>query len=60
MDFVEGPTLADRQGPMPLDEDILLALQIAEAVEAAHEKGLSKATTFQTLPLIRRRFGHAH
>jgi serine/threonine protein kinase len=40
MEFVEGPTLADRQGPMPLDEDILLALQIAEAVEAAHEKGI--------------------
>jgi serine/threonine protein kinase len=40
MELVEGPTLADRQGPMPLDEAIPLALQIAEAVEAAHEKGI--------------------
>jgi eukaryotic-like serine/threonine-protein kinase len=40
MELVEGPTLADRQGPMPLDEAIPLALQIVEAVEAAHEKGI--------------------
>jgi serine/threonine protein kinase len=40
MELVEGPTLADRQGPMPLDDAIPLALQIAQAVEAAHEKGI--------------------
>jgi len=42
MELVEGPTLADRleSGPFPLDESLLLARQIAEALEAAHEKGI--------------------
>ena len=37
-----GPTLADRiaRGPMPLDEALTIARQIAEALEAAHEKGI--------------------
>ena len=37
---MEGPTLAERiaQGPMPLDEALAIAKQIAEALEAAHEK----------------------
>jgi serine/threonine-protein kinase len=41
MELVEGPTLADRirQGPLPLDEALAIARQIAEALEAAHEKG---------------------
>jgi serine/threonine-protein kinase len=42
MELVDGPTLADRiaQGPIPVDEALLLAKQIAEAVEAAHEQGI--------------------
>ena len=36
------PTLADRiaQGPLPLDEALPIARQIAEALEAAHEQGI--------------------
>ena len=42
MELVEGPTLADRlqAGPMPVDEALPIARQIAEALEAAHEKGI--------------------
>ena len=42
LELVEGPTLADRikQGPIPLDEALPIAKQIAEALEAAHEKGI--------------------
>jgi serine/threonine protein kinase len=42
MEFVEGPTLADRikRGRIPQDEAFGLARQIAEAVEYAHEKGV--------------------
>jgi len=42
MELVEGQTLADRikQGPIPVEEALKLALQIAEALEAAHEKGV--------------------
>ncbi len=42
LELVEGPTLADRiaQGPMPLDEALPIARQIAEALEAAHEHGI--------------------
>ena len=42
LELVEGPTLADRiaQGPMPLDEALPIAKQIAEALEAAHEQGI--------------------
>ena len=42
MELVEGPTLAERiaQGPMPLDEALPIARQIAEALEAAHEHGI--------------------
>ena len=41
LELVEGDTLADRiaRGPIPLDEALPIAKQIAEAVEAAHEKG---------------------
>ena len=40
--MVEGPTLADRiaQGPIPVDEALPIAKQIAEALEAAHEAGV--------------------
>src|SRR5436309_13859412 len=37
MEYIEGPTLA---GPMPLAEALPIARQIAEALEAAHEKGI--------------------
>ena len=41
LELVEGPTLADRvaQGPIPLDEALPIARQIADALEAAHEHG---------------------
>jgi serine/threonine protein kinase/Tol biopolymer transport system component len=40
MELVEGPTLAERlkDGPLPLEEALAIARQVAEALEAAHEK----------------------
>ncbi len=42
MELVEGPTLAERikQGPIPLDEALAMAKQVAEALEYAHERGI--------------------
>ena len=42
MELVEGETLADRlaRGPLPVQEALNVARQIAEALEAAHEKGV--------------------
>src|SRR5262249_46791025 len=42
MELVEGETLAERlkRGPIPLDEALPIAKQIADAMEAAHEKGV--------------------
>ena len=42
LELVEGPTLADRiaEGAIPLDEAMVIAEQIAEAVEAAHALGI--------------------
>src|SRR5262249_37954327 len=42
MELVEGPTLADRiaQGPVPIEEALPIAKQIAEALEYAHERGI--------------------
>jgi serine/threonine-protein kinase len=42
MELVEGPTLAERmaQGPIPVEEALAIARQIAEALEYAHEKGI--------------------
>jgi len=42
LELVDGPTLADRiaEGPIPLDEALPIARQIAEALEAAHEQGI--------------------
>jgi serine/threonine-protein kinase len=42
LELVEGPTLADRiaRGPIPLDEALPIARQIADALEAAHERGI--------------------
>jgi len=43
MELIEGPTLADRinQGAIPLEEALTIARQIADALEAAHEKGIT-------------------
>jgi serine/threonine protein kinase len=40
--LIEGDTSSDRlkSGPIPVEEALKLALQIAEALEAAHEKGV--------------------
>jgi serine/threonine-protein kinase len=42
LELVEGETLADRiaRGPLPLDEALAIARQIADALEAAHEQGI--------------------
>jgi eukaryotic-like serine/threonine-protein kinase len=42
MELVEGLTLAERiqQGPVPVEEALAIAKQIADGVEAAHEKGI--------------------
>src|SRR5207244_5015307 len=42
MEFVPGPTVADRLagGPLTVAESLSLARQVAEALEAAHEKGV--------------------
>src|SRR5499426_27073 len=42
MELVSGETLADRikRGPIPIEEILPIAKQIAEALEEAHEKGI--------------------
>ena len=42
MELVEGPTLAERiaRGPLSLDEALPLAIQLADALEYAHERGI--------------------
>jgi serine/threonine protein kinase len=42
MELVEGPTLAERlaSGPIPFEESLKIAAQIADALEAAHERGV--------------------
>ena len=42
MELVEGETLAERlrRGAMPVEDALAMAVQIAEALEAAHEKGV--------------------
>jgi Tol biopolymer transport system component len=42
LELVEGETLADRisRGALPIDEAIVIAKGIAEALEAAHDKGI--------------------
>jgi serine/threonine protein kinase len=42
LELVEGEMLADRikRGPIPVEESLKLTLQIAEALEAAHERGV--------------------
>ncbi len=43
MELVEGPTLAERikEGAIPLEEALGIARQIADGLEAAHEKGIT-------------------
>ncbi len=43
MELVEGETLAERikQGAIPLEEALAIAKQMADAIEAAHEKGIT-------------------
>src|ERR1700740_624388 len=43
MELVEGPTLSERikQGVIPLDESLGIARQIADALDAAHEKAIT-------------------
>ncbi len=42
LEYIEGETLADRlaAGPIPVADSLTIAKQIAEALEAAHEKGV--------------------
>ena len=42
MELIDGPTLGDRiqEGAIPLEEALGIARQIADALEAAHEKGI--------------------
>ena len=42
LELIEGPTLADRidQGPIPFDEALPMAKQIAAALQTAHEQGV--------------------
>jgi Tol biopolymer transport system component len=42
MELVEGPTLAERiaQGPIPVDDALGFARQMADGLSAAHEKGI--------------------
>jgi serine/threonine protein kinase len=59
MELVEGPTLAERiaTGPIPLDEALPIAKQIAEALEYAHERSIIhrdlKPTNIKTTPEAR-------
>ena len=42
LQLIEGPTLAERiaQGPIPVEEALKIGLQMAEGLEAAHDKGV--------------------
>ena len=42
LELIEGPTLADRiaTGPIPVDDALAIAIQIAEALDAAHQQGI--------------------
>ena len=42
MELIKGPTLADRisEGPIPLEEALGLARQLADALEYAHDRGI--------------------
>src|SRR5262245_9876432 len=42
MELIDGPTLSERiaEGPLPLEEALPIAMQMAEALQAAHENGI--------------------
>jgi serine/threonine-protein kinase len=42
MELIEGPTLAERiaEGPISMDEALQISAQIAEALQAAHDRGI--------------------
>ena len=42
MELIDGPTLAERiaEGPIPMEEALHIAAQIAEALQAAHDNGI--------------------
>jgi Tol biopolymer transport system component len=42
MELVEGPTLADRiaQGPLALSDAVAVAVQVADGLEVAHDRGI--------------------
>jgi serine/threonine protein kinase len=42
LELVEGPTLADRvaRGPLPIEESLAIAAQIADGLDAAHGQGI--------------------
>jgi serine/threonine-protein kinase len=42
LEFIEGPTLSEliARGPLPLEEALNIARQVAGALEAAHERGI--------------------
>ena len=62
LELVEGPTLADRiaKGPIPLDEALPIAKQIAEALEAAHEASVihRAAVVSRQQRVVLPRWGH--
>ena len=55
LELVEGETLADRiaRGPMPLDEVLLVARQIAEALEAALRSRLGGEALSAAIEIVR-------
>ena len=56
LELVEGPTLADRiaLGPIPPDEALPIAKQIADALEGAHEAGIGDAGSESVLVWVDR------
>ncbi len=59
LELVEGETLAERlhRGPLSIEDSLKLGLQIAEALEAAHDKGVihRDPTDYTTGPSTSRR-----
>ena len=51
MEYLDGETLAARiqRGPMPLDEALKVAVQVADALEKTHAQGSRIATSSQAM-----------
>src|SRR5258706_16030364 len=64
MEIVEGRTLAERllRDPLPVEETLAIALQIADALEGAHEEGIVhrdlKPANVKPTPADRRKLPH--